>query len=171
MIIAISGKSGCGNSSVSRELAKKYSYRIVNYTFRDYADEHDLRFEEIHALAKKNKAIDAYIDKKQIELSQRGNCVVGSRLAIWKVPKPDLRVYLCAPSWVRAERIANREQLLSISSFIRTLIRDIRDRRRYRNYYKIDIDDYQFVDLVIDTSRHDIAEVVDIISKRIDDIL
>lgn len=170
MIIAISGKSGCGNSSVSRALAEKYNCQLINYTFRDYANEHGLRFEEIHALAKKNKTIDGYIDEKQAELSRCGDCVIGSRLAIWKVPKPDIRIYLCAPLFVRAKRIANRERHFSISSLIRTFIRDIRDRKRYKSYYNIDINNYQLADLVIDTARNDVFEVVDIVSKKIESI-
>lgn len=166
MVIAISGKSGCGNSSISRQLTKKYNYQLINYTFREYADEHNLRFEDIHALAKKSREIDEYIDHKQATLSQLGNCVIGSRLAIWKVPKPDVRVYLRASLWTRSKRIAGREHSLYIGSFIRTCIRDIRDRMRYKRYYNINIANYRFVDLVVDTSRHGIDETVDIISKK-----
>lgn len=170
MIIAISGKSGCGNSSVSNQLAKKYQYVFLNYTFRDYAKEHGLRFEDVHALAKQNKEIDEYIDNKQAELSQCGNCVIGSRLAIWKVQKPDIRVYLYASLPVRAKRIAARERRPFISSFCRTLIRDLRDKKRYKKYYDIDMSDYHFADLIIDTARNNVAEVIDIISRKIETI-
>lgn len=168
MTIAVSGKSGCGNSVVSAELAKKHRYTLINYTFREYAQEHGLRFADIHALAKKDTTIDKYIDTHQAELSQKGRCVVGSRLSIWKVPDPDLRVYLKAPLWVRAQRIARRENLPQIVSFIRTLVRDRRDRLRYRHYYGIDINDYAFVDLIVDVKKHSVADVIDIISHKIE---
>ncbi|HEY9053576.1 MAG TPA: hypothetical protein VIO60_02025, partial [Rectinemataceae bacterium] len=32
-IIAISGKSGCGNTTVSRLVAKRLERRFINYTF------------------------------------------------------------------------------------------------------------------------------------------
>jgi len=35
--IAISGKSGCGNSTVSRIVATRLGLRVVNYTFKDLA--------------------------------------------------------------------------------------------------------------------------------------
>ena len=168
MIIVISSKSGCGNSSVSKELAKKYNYAFINYTFRQYAQEHGLAFEQVHARAKQSSDIDRYIDERQIELAQKGDCVVGSRLSIWKIPNPDLRVYLTASLWIRAGRIAQREHISHLRSFFVTMIRDMRNHLRYKRYYHIDTNDYEFVDLIIDTSKNNIADVVDIICKKVD---
>ena len=45
--IAISGKSGCGNSTVSRLVAAKLGIRMVNYTFKDLARDKGMSLEEI----------------------------------------------------------------------------------------------------------------------------
>jgi cytidylate kinase len=37
--IAISGKSGCGNTTVSTLLAKTLGIKLINYTFRQLAEE------------------------------------------------------------------------------------------------------------------------------------
>ena len=37
--IAISGKSGCGNTTVSGLLAQKLGIKLINYTFRQLAEE------------------------------------------------------------------------------------------------------------------------------------
>ncbi|MDA8409757.1 MAG: cytidylate kinase, partial [Treponema sp.] len=46
-IIAISGKSGCGNSTVSALVAKILGFGLVNFTFKNLAQERGLSFEEI----------------------------------------------------------------------------------------------------------------------------
>lgn len=37
--VAISGKSGCGNTTVSSMLAEKLGIKLINYTFRQLAAE------------------------------------------------------------------------------------------------------------------------------------
>jgi len=168
MVIAISGKSGCGNSSVSRALAQKYGYTLINYTFREYAQEHGLRFDEIHALAKKGQEIDRYIDERQVKLAQKGDCVVGSRLAIWKIAHAHLRVYLTAPLFTRAYRISQREKIPYLVILFGTLLRDIKDRIRYRKYYGININNYKFVELIINSKKNSIADIIAAVDERLD---
>ena len=44
--IAVSGKSGCGNSTVSRLLADKLGLKLINYTFHNMAEEAGIPFAE-----------------------------------------------------------------------------------------------------------------------------
>ena len=37
--IAISGLSGCGNTTVSKKLSEMLGVRMINYTFRNLAEE------------------------------------------------------------------------------------------------------------------------------------
>src|SRR6056297_4004390 len=94
--IAISGKSGCGNSSVSRIVAEKLNLRLINYTFHDMADEKGIDFEEFCRMAEQDFSFDRELDRKQVEMAEEGDCVLGSRLAIWVLDKADLKVYLDA---------------------------------------------------------------------------
>ncbi len=162
--VAISGKSGCGNSSVSRLVAQRLSLRLINYTFRSLAEERGMSFEEFSKLAEVDTAYDLTLDRRQKEMAAGGNCVLGSRLAIWLLPDADLKVYLTASLPVRAERIARREAKSVVKAMAETIERDRLDRARYLALYGIDNDQYDFADLVIDTEEHDEYSVAGLIA-------
>ncbi len=162
-IIAISGKSGCGNSTVSRLVAEKMGRALVNYTFHTIAQEMGITFGELLQLASADSSYDRMLDEKQVAMAHEADCVIGSRLAIWLVRDASLRVYLHASSEVRAERIRQREGGASADVLAFTRRRDELDRERYLSIYGIDNDRYDFADLVINTERMTpdrIAEVV-----------
>jgi len=166
--IAISGKSGCGNSTVSRLLAEKINGRLVNFTFRNLAEENNLTLNEVLKLAEGDDKWDTEVDTRQVELArQPGTCVLGSRLAIWMLPEADLKVYLKAGGRVRAERIARREGggLDEVYDF--TEKRDNKDSARYRRLYKIDNDDTGAAHLVIDTENVSPEEIVEKIIQEL----
>ena len=89
--IAISGKSGCGNSTVSRLVAESLKLRLINYTFRNIAEEQGISFEEVCRRAQKDYNYDRELDKKQVEMAMEGSCVLGSRLAVWMLKEVDLK--------------------------------------------------------------------------------
>jgi cytidylate kinase len=162
-IIAISGKSGCGNSTVSKLVAARLGRRLVNYTFHTMADEMGITFSELLQLASADFSYDRILDEKQVAMAHEMDCVIGSRLAIWLVRDAGLRVYLHASSEIRAERIRQREGGSSAEVLSFTKRRDELDRERYLSIYGIDNDRYEFADLVINTERmapERIAEVV-----------
>lgn len=150
--IAISGKSGCGNSTVSRLLSQTLGLRMINYTFRNMAQEEGLELRELCRLAEKDFSWDKKLDKKQVEMAAKGDCVLGSRLAIWLLKEADLKVYLTASPEVRAKRIFQREGGVFEAVLAETIDRDKRDHDRYQKIYDLDNDDFSFVDLVIDTT-------------------
>jgi cytidylate kinase len=159
--IAISGKSGCGNSTVSRIVAEKLGFRLVNYTFRALADETGISFTELRRLAEQDLSWDRYLDQRQVELARTGDTVLGSRLAVWLLEDADLKIYLTAPPEVRARRIQNREGGDFDAVMRETLMRDERDRSRYLKLYGIDNDKYDFVDVIVDTSNYEPEGVAD----------
>lgn len=159
LTIAISGKSGCGNSTVSRLVSEALGLRMINYTFRSIAEEDDIPFAEVCRRAEHDDAYDRRVDIRQVELASQGNCVLGSRLAIWLVENADLRVYLKASLDVRAARIAEREggEIEWVKEATRR--RDERDRARYLRLYDIDVDDPAPADLVVDAGASDQFEI------------
>lgn len=163
-IIAISGKSGCGNTTVSKLVAGMLGRNFINYTFRIMAEEEGKSLEEILALAEGDPSWDRHLDARQVELAHRQDCVIGSRLAIWLLQDADLRVFLRASPAVRVERIHAREggNKEEIARF--TEQRDINDHRRYREIYGIDTDDLSCAHLVIDTELWDAAQTATIIA-------
>ncbi len=164
MRIAISGKSGCGNTSVSTELAKRLNYNLINFTFRNLAKEKNMDFWELCELATKTDDIDKELDKRQVDMAlQHKNCVLGSRLAIWVLKEADLKVYLYASSEARVKRIFKREGGTLEEKELETSKRDESDTKRYKRIYNIDNNDTSIADLVINTDDKDIDQIVELI--------
>jgi cytidylate kinase len=166
-VIAISGKSGCGNSTVSRLLAERLGRRLVNYTFHSMADEMGLPFETLLELASADTSYDRRLDEQQVNMAHQADCVMGSRLAIWLVRDAELKVYLHASAEVRAERIRKREGGSPADVLAFTLRRDALDRERYLSIYGIDNDRYDFADLVINTERMTADRITDVLEAAV----
>lgn len=165
--IAVSGKSGCGNTTVSGLLSKKLGITLVNYTFRQLAAEKGMTLAQVIEEAKNNDFYDKYVDKHQVELALKESCVLGSRLAIWMLKEANLKVYLFADDETRALRIFNREggDLQKIKDF--TAMRDSQDTFRYKKFYGINNNDYSFADLIIDVNSKTAEEIVQIIIEKL----
>lgn len=165
--VAISGRSGCGNTTVSRMLAETLDIAFINYTFRSLAQELNVRLEEIIEKAKSDDSYDRTVDTRQVELARSSSCVLGSRLAIWMLAEADLKVYLTASDSVRARRILNREGGTFEETMRFTAMRDAEDTRRYRELYGIDNTEYGFADLVIDTEKNLPEDIVRMILESL----
>jgi cytidylate kinase len=164
--IAVSGKSGCGNTTVSKILAEQLGLRFINFTFRSLAEEKGISLPEVLSLAAKDDWWDKEVDRCQLELARKdGGCILGSRLAIWMLKEADLKVYLRAKPEVRASRIFQREggSLADIAAF--TAERDRQDNERYKHIYDIDNDDYSFADIVIDTDTIEPLQIAELIKN------
>ena len=162
--IAVSGKSGCGNTTISRIVADRLGLRFINFTFRSLAKERGISLEDVLALAENDDSWDREVDGRQVQLArQPGGCVLGSRLAIWMLKEADLKVYLEARAEIRAERIAKREggNLETVAAF--TGERDKQDHDRYVRIYNIDNNNYQFADLIINTDNLEPDEISQLI--------
>ena len=143
--IAISGFSGCGNTSVSNMLAEKLSLPCINYTFRNLARELNMDFKEIVEKSKTDFSFD-------------------------KIDDASLKVFLTATPQVRASRIAFRENSSVDEVMAFTEKRDAQDTARYMKLYSIDNGDYSFADLIIDTEKY-IPEqicsiIIEVLKKR-----
>jgi CMP/dCMP kinase len=172
-IIAISGKSGCGNTTVSGLLADRLGVPLLNYTFRAMAVDQGISFEEMLKLANEapDYSYDRALDAKQVELARAAakerDCVIGSRLAMWLLPEATLHVYLAGSLNVRATRIHSREGDDFDAKLAFTRERDESDHKRYLTIYGIDNDDLSSADLVINTEIWKPQAIVDIISEAL----
>ncbi len=168
LCIAISGKSGCGNTSISSMLAKKLSIMLINYTFRSVAKEKNMSFEDVCKKAKNDPWWDKYVDEKQRALSKEQSCVVGSRLAIWFLEHANIKIYLHADDRVRAHNIQQREGGSFEQSLKETTKRDLSDAERYKNLYNIDISDYKKAcDVIVETQNKDKNTIVEEILQHL----
>ncbi len=152
MRITISGLSGCGNTTATRNVAKALGLKVINYTFRDLARDLGLPFEKLQAMAKKDPVYDYLLEFRQISFAeQEKDCVVGTRLAGWVIDHVDLRVWLHASPEARAWRIAKREGKPFKAVLEYTNKRDKENALRYRKHYGIDLNDRDGYDLIVNT--------------------
>lgn len=167
MRIAISGKSGCGNTTVSNMVSEALGFVMINFTFRSLAEEQGIEFWEFCRLAEKSDAYDLEVDRRQVEMALAvENCVLGSRLAIWMLKEADLKVYLTATTEERANRVLKREGGTFSERLAQTTQRDKNDSARYKRLYDIDNSDTSIADMVIDTTDLEPEEVASLIIAR-----
>jgi len=170
--IAVSGKSGCGNTTVCKLVADALDLPVINFTFRSLAAERGMDFKKVLELAATDDSWDREVDTRQVKLARETDgCVIGSRLAVWMLEEADLKVYLIAAPEVRAGRIQKREggSLEELAVF--TADRDRQDYSRYFRIYNIDTDKYDFVDMAIDTNNTAPEIIADMIIKKAMEII
>src|SRR5262245_16053501 len=67
--IAISGHSGCGNTTATDNVGKTLRLDVVNYTFRDLAKDLEIRFDEIQQKSNEARIFDFLTDLRLIRAS------------------------------------------------------------------------------------------------------
>ena len=161
MRIAISGHSGCGNTTATTNVGQSLGLKIMNYTFRDLAKELGMSFEELHKEAPENFIYDYLTDLKCIRAALNQKIVLGTRLASWLM-EADLRIWLHASLEARAARINKRETEKNSSYeqvLYKTLKRDEQNRKRYLTLYGLDINDHSDFDMTINTEKLTASQV------------
>ena len=169
MRIAISSKSGCGNTTVSTLLSEKLGYPMVNFTFRQMAQERGVDFWTFCRMAEDDYDIDRELDRRQVEMAmEQKDCILASRLAIWMLKEADLKVYLTATAETRAKRIYTREGGSLEERYKETVRRDENDTNRYKTIYGIDNSKpEECADLIIATDDKTPEEIVSLIIKEV----
>jgi cytidylate kinase len=168
MKITVSGPPGSGTTTLARSIADKHQFELISagVMFRDLAKERGLSVGEFGEVAEKDISIDALIDVRQKETAKvKDNIVVEGRLSGWMVEEADLRIWLNAPIACRAKRIAARDGMDEYTAREMTLQREESERTRYRNYYKIEIDDLTPYHLAMNSelwSGEALAAIVDL---------
>ena len=142
MLITISGLPGAGTSTVAQLVAHALGIERVDggTVFRAMAAEAGLDVGEFSRVAEGNPEIDLELDQRLADRVRADDVVLESRLAGWIVTIERLTATFREGEF-DAEIVANRA-------------REASERRRYRTYYGIDLDDRSVYDLVLDsTSR------------------
>lgn len=169
MRIAISSRSGCGNTTVTKLVSEMLGYPMINFTFRQMAQERGMEFWDFCRLAESDYGIDRELDRRQVEMAMAvPDCVLGSRLAIWMLKDADLKVYLTASAETRARRIQKREGGSFEERYRQTVDRDAHDSARYMKIYGIDNTEAEkTADLVIATDERTPEEIAGIIIEAV----
>jgi cytidylate kinase len=151
----VGGLHGTGKTTVARILANSLGLRYFSAgeLFRQMAKERDLSLSEISRKASKKDDLDKLVDDRTREEVEKDNVVVEGLLSSWIAgKKANLRFYLYAPDDVRILRIAKRDNCSVEEARNATLFRENLERRRFKKFYAIDIDDYSTYDLTLNTA-------------------
>lgn len=170
MKITIAGLAGSGKSSVAKKLASKLGFK--HYSTGDFmrqmAHERGLDIVSLGKIAEKDKSVDKELDDRQILFGKnQDNFVIDGRLS-WHFIPDSVKIFLDC-SEIRFERVfkdkRSEEKSSSLNEMKKSMLaREKSEHVRYKKYYGLDYLDLKNYDLVIDTSKISIDEVVSKIS-------
>lgn len=170
--ITISGFPGSGTTTIAKKLAEKLDLKHANIgeMFRELAEKHKMDLQNFEEYCEDNPEIDVELDKKQDEMLKKGNIIMEGRLSGWiahlkKIPA--FKIWLDCNENERIRRLIEREggEIFDKKEEMKKRIEI--EKRRYKKFYGIDLEDKSIYDLVIDTSKLTPDEIIEKILKKI----
>ena len=172
MLITVSGPPGSGKSTNAAGLAGRLGVDHVSGgdIFREMAAERDMTPVEFNEFAEADPQFDRKLDRRLREIATtRDELVLESRLAGWlAADHADFRFWFDAPLSVRAERIAEREEKSVDRAEAETKRREDSERKRYGEFYGIDIDDLSIYDAAYNTARWSPDRFLDVLVATVE---
>jgi len=166
LVITISGFHGTGKSTYAKALAEEFGLRFVSsgMVFRQIALERGVSPEGLSRLAMKDKRIDLLIDERTKEEAKKGSVVLDGHLAGWMAKDyADVRIFLTAPSPIRAQRIANRNRIPIKEAEHQMLTIERIEGDRWKKFYKINLANQLIYDVVLNTGLLPLESVIKIL--------
>ncbi|WP_411714505.1 (d)CMP kinase [Natronomonas sp.] len=171
LFITVSGPPGCGATTLSEGLAEALDCGFVSggEVFRDIAEERDMTLTQLVAEASGSSDIDRELDRRLQTIAEKWGAsnkafILESRLAGWLAGnRADIRIWVDAPEEIRVERTADREEMEA-----EMRVREVIEKKRYEDYYDIDLSDRSIYDLSVNTARWSTENTLDIILRAIE---
>lgn len=175
-IITISGKPGSGKSSTADNVARELNYqRFSSGDFmRKMAIEKGITLNELSKIAENdNGVIDKMIDDEVAKLNESDKIVLDSRLAFHFLHN-SFKVFLDLAPEISKDRVISslKNNNLRASSegintpeevYLKIIERLESEKKRYKELYNLDYTNKENFDLVIDTEKNNLDQVVGII--------
>ena len=175
--ISISGELGSGKTSVAHQIAAATGQRVVSGgdIHRAFATSHGISTVELNLLAETDPEIDDKIDGEWLRLAETDEPLIfDSRLA-WHFAPQTFSIHLIVDSQVAANRLfAGRSSPVEkyadeADAAAGVFARQESEQRRFLEKYGVDTWRLANYDLVVDTSRADVATVTALILDRLRD--
>lgn len=181
VVICICGMAGSGKSAVAKKLAEKYGLKY--YSGGDalkalaiekgykpvergwWESEEGLSFLENR---EKNPEFDKAVDRKLLEIAERGNVVLDSWTMPWLL-KRGFKVWLEASPGKRAERVAKRDGI-SVKKALEALkSKEEKTKAIYKRLYGFSLgEDFTPFHLILDTDHLTAEEVFQTLVQVLD---
>ena len=174
-IITICGGLGSGKSSTAKLIAKELGFKHFSSGdfFREVGMELGLSVTETNKRAETDPKIDEMTDQKLRSMRNANKVVIDSRTAYHWIPE-SFKVYLDLPADIAKERTLKNltenkfRQQSEQDSNPENLYEKMKERfeseqKRYWDLYKINNTDKNQFDLIIDTNKNNLEQVVKII--------
>lgn len=180
MIISFSGWPGAGKSAVAKRIATElnWPYYSMGQMRRQAAKRRGLTLEEYNQLALTDISTDLEVDEFQTKLGQEeDNFVVDGRTS-WHFIPHSYKIFLTVDPQIGAARIFQELQqsnernegdnLDSIEAVVKNNLERVEnDRRRYQQYFAIDVYDLANYDEVVDTTEINLEQVIEQVKQLI----
>jgi len=184
MIISLSGAPGSGKSTVAQMLADRLGWPryYIGGLRREAAQKRGLSLAEYNKLGETDIQTDKEVDEYQRELGEKeDNFVIEGRTSWYFIPQ-SLKIYLDVSPEAGAKRIFGSLQhkntrnegggLNSVEDVLASnRERTASDKRRYRQYYDIEVYDKQNYDFYLDTTKLTPQEVFTKVSEWVEERL
>lgn len=180
-IITIAGANGGGKSSTSKKIAEILGFQHFSSGdfMRKIAEKNNITLEELGKIAEKENWVDKKIDDYVKQVGSKEKAIIDSRLAFHFIPD-SFKVYLDLDPKIAAERMLNDmknnparhlENEGGVESIEKMAEKSAKrlasERKRYFDLYGIkDHKDKKNFDLVVDTNKNNLEQVVDIVVKE-----
>ncbi len=174
-IITITGFPGSGKSSTADGVAKALGFqRFSSGDFmRQIAIDRKISLNELSVLAERDTTVDESIDNAVKKAGKMDKVVIDSRLAFHWIPN-SFKVYLDLPLEIAKERISHNlktntlrqesEGQTDVDEVYKKIVARLEsEKKRYKELYNIDHTDKTNFDLVIDTNKNNLEQVVNVI--------
>jgi cytidylate kinase len=176
MIITISGLHGTGKSTVGKLLSEELSmkYYSTGQAFRDLAQEKHMTLKQFTDYVEDHPEIDQKLDEKIIDVAQKGDIVIDSQLSGHLLKElADFKILLTCPIETRIKRMVERDNSSREEKYNETISREKSELERFKKLYNINLENNEknkhLYDLIIDTEKLSVREIVDIILSTIDE--
>jgi len=169
VLVTIDGRSGAGKGTLVEHISE---YLGVDYCsagdfFRSIAEEKGLTVEELSEQA--GKETDLEVDRRTFRKGLSTSCVIESRISCHVLKNySDFKIRLTADLAERSRRVSEREDLPVSEACERIIKRDQDNKKRYKDYYGIDMNNLQIYDLVIDNTELSIEETNKLIEQALE---
>ncbi|MDE1851516.1 MAG: cytidylate kinase family protein [Candidatus Micrarchaeota archaeon] len=160
MIIAISGLTGSGKTTIGEKVARalnlRYIYTSHKQSVKKIAD-------VVKFTRKATPAFEKSFDRMITEIAEKQDCVVTTWMAPWLIKNATIRVWLYASLDSRVRRKMKEVKMNYKRTKKYVLEKDRLNMKRFKKIYNVDINDHGIFDICLNTEKLKVKQTVDMV--------